>query len=156
MSTSKRKHPSPPPSSSSKKRKHKHRTSDVNKSRIEQPTLSSSLFQKSRLKIHVSVPPAASTSLDTFLQTSLTSTLLLKHTANGTVVAFSGFRSSDGAGRIVDECPFSWSWFEGDVVLFNPRIGQRIRIFALNKSEVRRYCNFKLSGPHCIDNSCSV
>ena len=156
MSTSKRKHPSPPPSSSSKKRKHKHRTSDINKSRIEHPTLSSSLFQKSRLKIHVAVPPAASTSLDTFLQTSLTSTLLLKHTENGTVVAFSGFRSSDGAGRIVDECPFSWSWFEGDVVLFNPRIGQRIRIFALNKSEVRRYCNLKLPGPHCIDNSCSV
>src|SRR5204863_1670121 len=87
-----------------------------------------SLFQKSRLKFHIAVPPAASDSLETFLHTHLTSTLLLKHTPNGTIVAFSEFKSVGGLGNIQDECPFSWSWFEGDVVLFNPRIGERIGI----------------------------
>jgi len=32
-----------------------------------------------------------------------------------------------GIGRIVDECPFAWEWYEGDIVLFNPVVGQRIR-----------------------------
>jgi hypothetical protein len=129
MSTSKRKHLSPAPSSSPKKRKHKHKSSSHSKSDpVETKSWSaSSLFQKSRLKIHVAVPPAAAGSLDVYLQTHLASTLLLKHTEDGTIVAFSGFKSISGPGRVIDECPFSWLWFEGDVVLFNPRIGQRIR-----------------------------
>jgi len=138
MSTSKRKHSSPPPASSSpKKRKHKYKSSSHTKSSHVESSASStatSLFQKSRLKIHIAVPPAAVESLDTYLQSHLTSTLLLKHTAEGTIVAFSGFKSLDGAGRVLDECPFAWSWFEGEVVLFNPRIGQRIRTI----SKVRR------------------
>jgi RPA43 OB domain in RNA Pol I len=130
MSTTKRKHPTPP-SPSSKKRKHKHHTpSSVSSEQIVKKAISSAppqLFQKSRLKIHVAVPPAASTSLSTYIHSYLTSSLLLKHTANGTIVAFSGFNTLSGVGRILDECPFSWSWFEGDIVLFNPRIGQRIK-----------------------------
>jgi|SRR5579859_3747503 len=85
----------------------------------------SSLFQSGRLKIHVAVPPAC-TSLDTFLTTHLTSTILLTHTKHGTIVAFSNFKGTD-SGRIIDECPFAWSWFEGDIVLFNPQVGDRIR-----------------------------
>jgi hypothetical protein len=131
MSSTKRKHPTPPPPSS-KKRKHKHdRQNPIEKAINKISTSASSsppqLFQKSRLKIHAAVPPSASTSLDTFISTHLTSTILLKHTSNGTIVAFSNFKSLNGAGRILDECPFSWSWFEGDIVLFNPCIGQRIR-----------------------------
>jgi hypothetical protein len=129
MSSTKRKHPTPPPPSS-KKRKHKHQSKSSTEKQVDKPTSPSSppqLFQKSRLKIHVAVPPSASTSLDTFISTHLTSTILLKHTPNGTIVAFSNFKSLKGAGRILDECPFSWSWFEGDIVLFNPQIGQQIR-----------------------------
>jgi len=134
MSSSKRKHQTPPPNTSSpKKRKHKHKL--LHSSKKEKTVTAGaktvtplSLFQKSRLKFHIAVPPAASDSLDMFLHTHLTSALLLKHTQNGTIVAFSGFKSVFGAGTIRDECPFSWSWFEGDVVLFNPRIGQRISI----------------------------
>src|SRR5271170_2954622 len=88
----------------------------------------SHLFHKARLKTHIAVPPAANPSLDTFLQTHLTSTLLLKHTPHGTIVSFSNFNPLSGQGRILDECPFSWSWFEGDIVLFSPKVGQRIRI----------------------------
>src|SRR5436305_5341282 len=97
MSTSKRKHTTPPPSTSSspKKRKHKHSTTSSSsptsiKSRPQSPP---QLFQKARLKIHVAVPPAAIPSIDTYLQSHFTSTLLLKHTENGTIVALSGFKS---------------------------------------------------------------
>jgi hypothetical protein len=131
MSSSKRKQQSPLPSSSStKKRKHKHKPSHSKKYKavnaFAKTFTPASLFQKSRLKFHIAVPPAASGSLDTFLHTHLTSALLLKHTENGTIVAFSGFKSVNSRATIRDECPFSWSWFEGDVVLFNPRVGQRI------------------------------
>ena len=150
MSTSKRKHSTPPPPSSSpsKKRKHKHSkpstTEQLLKNNVSE---SSQLFQKSRLKIHIAVPPAASTSLDTYISTHLTSVLLLKHTANGTIVAFSGFKSLSGVGRILDECPFSWTWFEGDIVLFNPRIGQRIRTHPTkNHAEYRWDCDVEFTG----------
>ena len=104
---------------------------------------SRSLFQKGRLKIHVAVPPSATatggagtgagaSSIDVFLHTHLTSNLLLKHTENGTIIAFSNFKSLSGRGRILDECPLAWSWFEGDVVLFNPQIGQRISMYIPN------------------------
>jgi hypothetical protein len=100
---------------------HKHKQKDISSS---SPT---SLFHKGRLKTHIAIPPAAIPSLDTFLQSHLTATLLLKHTAYGTIVSFSNFHPLSGQGRILDECPFSWSWFEGDVVLFSPKIGQRTR-----------------------------
>jgi len=130
MSTSKRKHTTPPSSSpsSSKKRKHKHSTTSSKSSKVRSQS-APQLFQKSRLKIHVAVPPAATTSIDAYIQSHLTSTLLLKHTENGTIIALSGFKSLNGQGRIINENPFSWSWFEGDIVLFNPRIGQRIRTY---------------------------
>jgi hypothetical protein len=113
------------------KRKHS-RASSTTTPKQKHPTSSQShLFHKARLKTHVAVPPAATPSLDSFLQTHLTSTLLLKHTPHGTIVSFSNFHSLAGQGRILDECPFSWSWFEGDVVLFSPKVGQRIRISPL-------------------------
>jgi hypothetical protein len=150
MSTSKRKHSTPPPPSSSpsKKRKHKHSKSSATEQLPKSPVSESpQLFQKSRLKIHVAVPPAASTFLDTYINIHLTSVLLLKHTANGTIVAFSGFKSLSGVGRILDECPFSWAWFEGDVVLFNPLIGQRIRTYLTkNRTEYRRDCDVEFTG----------
>jgi DNA-directed RNA polymerase I subunit RPA43 len=120
----KKKHRTLDSPSSSKKRKHK----DV-------PT-PSPLFQKGRLKIHVAVPAAAASSLEIFIQTHLTSTILLKHTSNGTIVSFSSFKPTSPTSRILDECPFSWTWFEGDVVLFNPRIGQRIRMSYLDDVDV--------------------
>ena len=130
MSTPKRKHRSSSPSSSPKIRKHKRKPSalldTIHKSA---DVTSQSFFQKARLKLHVAIPPAAATgssSLSTYMRSHLTSILLLKHTEYGTIVAFSDFSSLAGVGRILDECPFSWSWFEGDVVLFNPTIGQRI------------------------------
>lgn len=126
MSTPKRKHRSSSPSSSPKKRKHKRKSSGL---LDEIPTsahlTAPALFHKARLKLHVAVPPAALPSLSAYMHSHLTSTLLLKHTQHGTIVAFSDFSSVSGPGRVLDECPFSWGWFEGDVVLFNPCIGQR-------------------------------
>jgi RPA43 OB domain in RNA Pol I len=125
MKTSKKKRSAASDSPSShKRRKHK----DV--------SLTTSLFQRGRLKIHVAVPSAAASSLDIFIQAHLTSTILLKHTENGTIVSFSTFKPISHVGRILDECPFSWTWFEGEVVLFNPRIGQRIRTFYQDDADV--------------------
>jgi hypothetical protein len=148
MSTSKRKGSTPPSSNPSKKRKHKHKEKDSQASVISQtPTKSItgtnvisvddtnststvSLFHKARLKIKIAVPPAATDAVDAFLNQHLTSTLLLKHTNQGTILAHANFKSlTNGLGRILDECPFAWTWFEGDVVLFNPQVGQRICVF---------------------------
>ena len=139
MSSSKKKETTPQSSTKKKKHKHKHTASYVPPS-LEKPSPSSKtkLFQKSRLKIHVAVPPAAATtSLETFLHHHLTSNILLKHTDNGTIVAFSNFQAIASTALIRDECPFAWSWFEGDIVLFNPRIGQRIRMFRISKTDLR-------------------
>lgn len=161
MSTSKRKHLTSPSETSKKKKKHKHSAQNTSPGADRVPktvsSVASQLFQKSRLKIHVAVPPAASASLDVYIHNHLTSTLLLKHTANGTIVAFSEFKSLSGVGRVVDECPFSWAWFEGDIVLFNPRIGQRIRMY-LNKKylNLRWRCYVKFTRSCCVDNTCAV
>jgi len=131
MSSSKKREATPQSSTKKKKHKHKHTVSSASLS-VEKSASSSKtqLFQKSRLKIHVAVPPAATaTSLETFLHHHITSNILLKHTENGTIVAFSNFKAVASTALIRDECPFAWSWFEGDIVLFNPRIGQRIRTF---------------------------
>ena len=165
----KRKHRSSSPSASPKKRKHKSKSSTLLDAVHESPDLTApALFQKARLKIHVAVPPAAAaepSSLSTYMLSHLTSTLLLKHTENGTIVAFSDFASLSGVGRVLDECPFSWSWFEGDVVLFNPRIGQRISNFPLSPLldfvefggliKSRRDSGVEFSGSYCIVDVCS-
>lgn len=158
MSTTKRKHATSPPSSS-KKRKHRHSTpsSAVAEPASRKPTSSPpQLFQKARLKIHVAVPPAAMTSLNAYIHTYLTSSLLLKHTPNGTIVAFSGFKGLAGTGRIRDECPFSWAWFEGDIVVFNPRVGQRMRTHFMGLAECRGCCDVEFTRSCCVDYPCFI
>jgi hypothetical protein len=132
MSTTKRKHRSSSPSASPKKRKHKHKSAVaplLNEVVELSQVPDTSLFQKGKMRLHIAVPPAAVTSLSTFIHSHLTSSLLLKHYEQGTIVAFGDFSSVSGLGRLSDECPFSWSEFEGEVVFFNPRLGQRISTY---------------------------
>lgn len=131
MSTSKRKSSTSSPSTH-KKRKHTHSKSVAASS---QPASTPQLFSKARLKAHIAVPPSASASVSTYVHSHLISTLLLKHTAQGTIVSLADFKNIGGTGKLVDECPFAWSWFEGDIVLFNPLIGQRIRKSRLKSVE---------------------
>jgi hypothetical protein len=125
--TNKRKSSTPPPSTH-KKRKHKHSKATASAAALSQPPSAPQLFSKARLKVHIAVPPSATTFSSLYVHSHLTSTLLLKHTAQGTIVSLRDFNSTGGTGRILDECPFAWSWFEGDIVLFHPQIGQLIRI----------------------------
>ena len=125
--TNKRKSSTPPPSTH-KKRKHKHSKAPTYAAASSQTPSTPQLFSKARLKVHIAVPPSATTSSSLYVHSHLTSTLLLKHTAQGTIVSLRDFNSTGGTGRILDECPFAWSWFEGDIVLFHPQIGQLIRI----------------------------
>jgi hypothetical protein len=141
MSSTKRKHRSSSPSASPRKRKHKHKSAAaplLNEVTTSPQVAATSLFQKGKMRLHIAVPPAAVTSLSTFIHSHLTSSLLLKHYEQGTIVAFGDFSSVSGLGRLVDECPFAWSEFEGEVVFFNPRLGQRISTFPL-KPQARFY-----------------
>jgi hypothetical protein len=134
-------------SSPPKKRKHKHKSLTLVDAVSQSSDLAApALFQKARLKIHVAVPPATLLSLSTYLHSHLTSTLLLKHAENGTIVAFSDFNSLPRLGRVLDECPFSWSWFEGNVLLFNPRIGQRICTSLASTWSLFRFWSWVLTG----------